>query len=288
MADDVKTNDIAKIFEKVKADFLTEDIREELQVLFEAKLKESVNGKIVELEKLYEEYKTEKTATLNESISKLDEEYSQFKTEKTQQLEEDAVKYVDSHLIDKIDEYLDYSADNYFKENKLAIDEGLKANMYEKVISSVKKILAENQIEESKVEEQEDIFNENKKLKESVNDGIKDAIGLKKEVKTLKAEMALNEVAEGLTTAQKSKLKSLCEDYSLDDLESYKKKANIIKKNLLENKDETVITENKDVEVDTDVTITDEPKEDKSKTSSVELSESEKSVIDGSLQYLSI
>jgi len=284
MADEVKTNDITKIFEKVKAEFLTEDIKEEIKVLFEATLKEKVDGKINELEKVYEEYKTERTTTLNESIEQLDEEFTKFKADETLKLEEQAVKYVDSHLIDKIDEYLDYSADNYFQENKLAIDEGLKADMYQKVIASVKGILAENQIEESQVEEQEDLFNENKTLKESVNGEIEKAISLKKEVKTLKADMALNEIAVNLTPAQKSKLKSLCEDYSIDDLDSYKKKANIIMKNLLEDNVAPVDTTPETVEVNTDVTLNNEPQTDET----VALSESEKSVIEDSLQYLNI
>ena len=183
-----------------------------------------------------------------------------------------------------MDEYLDYSAENYFQENKLAIDEGLKANMYEKVISSVKGILAENQIEESKVEEQEDLFNENATLKESVNTEIEKAISLKKEVKTLKADMALNEVAEGLTPAQKSKLKSMCEEYSTDDLTAYKKKAGIVMKHLLEDKVEPVAPTS-DVVVDTDVQLNND---DQPIIPTVPLSEAEKSVIDGSLQYLNI
>ena len=76
--------DINKLFENVQSEFITDDVKEKLQTLVEAK--------VIQISK--------------DKVKELDEQYETFKSEQQEKLEEAAVSYVEEHLIEKIDSYL--------------------------------------------------------------------------------------------------------------------------------------------------------------------------------------
>jgi len=202
--------DIDKIFENIESELLTEDVKKKISTLIEAKITEKSEAKTKELEGLFEEYKEKE---LNK-------------------LEEKAVAYVDEYLVDKIDEYMEYVSDEYMKENKLEVESGLKSEMYDKIISGVKGVLSENQIKEEDVQESEEVFDENKKLKEDIDKQMKENIALKKNVKAGKALSIFNEVVSDLSLTEKEKMKELASSYDVDDVEDFKEKLNILKESI--------------------------------------------------------
>jgi hypothetical protein len=212
------------IFEKVKSELLTEEVKSEISTLFEAKVQEAVK----------------------EKTEKLEEETIKFKEQEKIALEEKAVQYVDDVLLNKIDEYLDFVADEYMKENSIAIENGLKASMYDKLAESIKTVLSTNSLVEEKVEEQENLFNTNKELKSELNESMKETVELRKQIKGLKAVHVFNSITEGLSVTQKEKVKELSEDYDIDDVDSFKSKLTILVENI--SKFETKSSTNKETE----------------------------------------
>ncbi len=202
--------ELDKIFENVKSEVLTEDVKEKITVLVEAKITEAVKAKVGELEEHFEEYKEQEMG----------------------KLEEKAVEYIDEHIIDQIDSYFDYVAESYVEENKLAIDNGIKAQLYEKMVKSAKEFLAKNQISENKIEESDDLIKENEELKEEADRAIKENIELKKKIKGKEAVSVFNEVADGLSETQVEKLKELAEDYEIDDIDTFKNKLETLKESI--------------------------------------------------------
>jgi hypothetical protein len=202
--------DLKVIFENIKSDLLTEEVKTKITTLFEAAVSEKVNEKVEELNTKAEE----------------------FKVQEATRLEEKAVEFVDVHLLDKIDEYFDYIAQEFFTENKIAITEGLKSQMYDKIVGDVKKVLSENQIKEEKIVEQTSLIDEVKTLKESLNDTIKSNMDLKKKIKGLEALSVFESVTQDCSETEKEKVMKLCEDFDIDNVDEFRTKVETIKESV--------------------------------------------------------
>lgn len=234
--------ELQKIFENIESEVLTEEVKEKISVLIEAKINDAVSAKVEELEEHFEDYK-------EQEITKL---------------EEKAVAYMDEHILDQIDSYFDYVAETYVEENKLAIDNGIKAQMYEKMVKSAKDFLAQNQITEAKIEESDDLLKENEELKEEAKRAINEVIELKKQIKGKEAVAVFQKVSEGLTETEVEKLKELAEDYDIDDIDSFRKKLVTLKESISsfvggedesESDESENIQEESDNDFDTDVIV---------------------------------
>ena len=218
--------DIEKIFENVSSEVLTEDVKNKISVLIEAKVGERVDEKINELEALSEE----------------------FKENELDRLEEKAVSYVDEYLVEKIDEYMDYVATEYVNENKLQIEDGLKAQMYEKIVGSIKGVLSENQIREDEVESNTEAVEKSKELEEDLNKTIKENMELKRKIKGHEAMTAFNSVTSGLTESQRDTLTKLSNDFDIDDVEEFASKVKTLKESVISDESESNETDVTDEE----------------------------------------
>ncbi len=205
------SEELKKILDGIKSDLITEDTKEKLSVLIEANVTERVKAKEVELDKVNEEFRKTEAA----------------------RLEEEAIKYFDGVVIPKIAEYAEYTADEYVKENELAIVDGLKAQMFESFIGKMKTLLAEHSIVEAKQSEAEKVHAENVKLKAEVDSKINEAIEFKKKIEKLEAEKILESACVGLVDTQKAKLKELSMDYPTGNPVEYTRKINILKESII-------------------------------------------------------
>jgi len=102
-------------------------------------------------------------------------------------------------LVKKLDEYLDYVVQEYFRENQIAIENGLKVELAENLLKGIKHVLTENNVEvvenalpkiqeyEKKIREYEDslnslyeknvsLFKENKSLQKALFEAKKNQI----------------------------------------------------------------------------------------------------------------
>jgi hypothetical protein len=180
---------------------LSEEFKEKSAILFEAALTSRV---AVEKEKLEEQYQ-----------SKLDEE----------------VQAIRSELVEKIDGYLNYVVEQWMEENELAVESGLRAEIAESFIDSLKQVFVEHYVEvpEGKADLVDGLAAQVEELEEQLQAATEKSVALAESVETLTRVQIVSEAAEGMIATEAEKLKSLVEGIDFEDAESFAKKVSIIK-----------------------------------------------------------
>ena len=124
-----------------------------------------------------------------------------------------AVEEIKEDLATKLDDYINYMAEEWLKENQLAVEKGLRAEIVESFIEGMKGLFEEHYIDipEEKVDIVEGLTSKVEELEASLNEQIQTAVELKKELNESKKTEAIHAVCEGLTQTQVEKMKSLAE-----------------------------------------------------------------------------
>ena len=175
------------------------------------------------------------TAKVRQETQRLDEDYEVKLIEETEKVKED--------LVEKIDAYLDHAVAEWLKENEVAIDAGLKTELSEDFMTSLKAVFEEHYIEvpESKVDLYEAAQTKLTALEEQTQTETSRVTELEEQVEALSREKVLTDLSEDLATTQSLKLMELTEDIEFTDLETFTKKATTIKETFF--KDGEVIEE---------------------------------------------
>ena len=132
-----------------------------------------------------------------------------------------AVEEVKTELAQKLDDYISYMAEEWVKENTLAIEKGLRAEIVEDFIGGLKNLFIEHYIDipEDKVNVVEELTNKIEELESQVNEQIRANVELHKDLNESKKQEAIHAVCEGLTQTQVEKMKQLAEsvDFTTDE-----------------------------------------------------------------------
>ena len=133
----------------------------------------------------------------------------------------------------KLDSYLGYVAEEWMKENELAVEQGIRAEIAENFMRGLRDLFTESYIDipEEKVDFVDELAAKVEELEAGINEEIEKNIDLKKELTEAKKVIVLGTVSEGLTESQAVKLASLAEGVEFDTEESYAEKLETIKEN---------------------------------------------------------
>ena len=147
--------------------------------------------------------------------------------EKTEALETEMKESVDSSvekIVENLDSYLDYVVEEWMKENELAIETGVKVEMAESLMTGLKTLFEEHNIEvdDETVDVVAGLEEEVEELKKTANDAITENVNLQKHIASLKAERVFEEMTEDLTITQRERLKVLSEKLDADNIDEYK------------------------------------------------------------------
>ena len=192
----------------ISGEELSEDFQEKARVIFETAIK----TKIAEAkEKLEEENKV-----------KLEEELVSTKKE----------------LVGRVDSYLEYVAEEWLKENQLAVENGLKTEMTESFLNGMKGLFEEHyvSIPEEKYDVIESMVDKLDEMESKLNEQIEKNVALNKRLAESVADVILADVSEGLALSQKEKLASLAENVEFDSEESYREKLVTLRESYFSNK----------------------------------------------------
>jgi hypothetical protein len=188
-------------------------------------------------EELSEEFKN-KAATIFEAAvtSKVVAIVEEVEKELVEQFEI-AVEEIKEDLAAKVDDYLNYMVEEWVKENQVAIETGLRAEIVEDFISGLRDLFAEHYIDipEDKVNVVEELSDKVEELEDSLNEQIKSAVELKKELNEHKKIEAIYTACEGLTQTQVEKMKSLAEGVDFTTDEEFTSKLETIKESYFKN-----------------------------------------------------
>jgi len=134
-------------------------------------------------------------------------------------------------LASKVDDYLNYIAEEYMKENELAIDVGLRAEITEDFIDGLRNLFVEHYIDipEDKVDVVNEMAEKVAELEAQLNEQINTNIDLSKELNEQRKIEAIYTACEGLSQTQVEKLKSLAEGVEFTTEEEFAAKLSTLK-----------------------------------------------------------
>lgn len=182
---------------------------------------------------LSEEFKTKATVVFETVINSRIEEIKNELVEEYDQSFEKAKQEIETEVAQKVDEYLNYVVEQWMEENKLAVETSLRTEISEEFIAGLKTLFEEHNISipEDQVDVVEELAKRVEELESKLNEQINENIELKKVTDEVEKEVIFAEVSEGLAATQVEKLQTLAEGIQFSDVETYKRKLEIVKEN---------------------------------------------------------
>ena len=214
-----------------------EEVVEEIETEAEFDIEEDVNA-LLEGEELSEEFqekaKTIFEAAINSRVAAIKES-----------LEKDAeavlaeeIETVKTELNERVDSYLEYVADEWFTENQLAVEQGLKTEMSESFLTGMKSLFEEHYvtIPEEKYDVLESMVEKLDDMESKLNEQIEKNVSLNSRLAESVADGILESVSDGLAATQKEKLASLSESVEFESEESYREKLETLRESYFSSK----------------------------------------------------
>lgn len=189
---------------------LSEEFKQKAATIFEA----AINSKVkAEQERLQSEYDT-----------KFEEEISKSKSE----------------LTEKVDSYLNYVVEEWMKENKLALERGIKGEIAEDFIGGLKKLFEDHYIDvpDEKYDVLEDQASKIEDLEKKLNEEIEKNVEMNKVNGGYKRQEIIDEHSKDLADTAKEKFDSLVEGVEYSSEEDFAQKVKTIKESYFEQKAE--------------------------------------------------
>ena len=213
-----------------------EEVTEE-EVVAEYDIEEDVNA-LLAGEELSEDFQA-KARTIFESA--INSKVAQIKEQLEAAYEEKFVEEVNAakeSLAERVDSYLEYVSDEWFTENQLAVDSGLKTEMTESFLSGMKSLFEEHyvSIPEEKYDVLESMVEKLDDMETKLNEQIEKNISLNSRLSESVAEGVLDQVSEGLAQTQKEKLASLSESVEFESEAQYREKLETLKESYFNQK----------------------------------------------------
>ena len=142
-----------------------------------------------------------------------------------------AVETIKEEMATKLDSYLDYMVQEWMKDNEIAIESGLRAEITENFIDALRNVFVEHYIDipEEKVDVVEELSAQLSQTEEALNEEINRSVELTKQLNEHKKIEAIYTACEGLTQTQVEKMKSLAEGVEFTTEEEFVEKLETIK-----------------------------------------------------------
>lgn len=250
----------AKQLEEIKTEEQEITSEEVVEVTEEEEVTSKIDlGSLFEGEQFSEEFKATAQemfeaaveARVKQELEALAEELTAQSLTESEQLKEG--------LVDKVDGYLDYVVEQWMNENALALERGIKLEIFESFVSGMKDLLESHYIEapDEKFDLMEAVDAKAKTLEEKLDEATAEIVSLKAELKEIAKEKQIQEATEGLSDLEAERFKQLAEELAYDDEEAFAKKLDVIKENMVKTPKQKTIVES---------VVTDSPVELKEET----------------------
>ena len=191
-------DDLEKISEALE---LSEENSEKARTIFKA----AVSSKVAEIK---EELETTYEKNLETSVDKVKED-----------------------LAEAVDKYLSYCAEEWTKENELAIERGLRSEMTDNFIEGLKTLFVEHYVEvpEDKYNVIDELANRLDEMEEKLDSEVQKNMDVVAENDQLKRGNVIREACNDLTESQTEKMVSLAEGVDFTSAEDFSDKVDELK-----------------------------------------------------------
>ena len=141
------------------------------------------------------------------------------------------VETVKADLSEGVDKYLTYCAEEWTKENELAIERGLRSEMTENFIEGLKTLFVEHYVDvpEDKYDVIDELANRLEEMEAKLDGEVSNNMAITEELDSLKRGNVVSEASSDLTDTQKEKLSSLAEGVDFKDEADFAEKIAEIK-----------------------------------------------------------
>jgi len=186
-------------------------------------------------ENLSEEFMGKASVVFESAVNERTEAIRQAMLTEASNLVEQEVGTAVNELATRLDEYLGYAVDEWMKENKLAVESGIRTEISESFITGLKSLFETHYIEvpESKHDILEDLFSENQELESNLNEQIQTNMSFKKEIDRGAARAVFMEAVSDLTQVDAERLAGLANSISYTSPQEFHNKLVVLKENYL-------------------------------------------------------
>ena len=151
--------------------------------------------------------------------------------------EQAATKFVEEiesmkdEFASRVENFLQYAADEWLKENELAVEQGLRTEVTETFMEGLRKLFIESNINvpDDKLDLAAEMSEKIDEMEDRLNEQVKKNVELHEVVGTYRKNEILSELTRGLAETQKDKFKSLADAVEFKSDESYREKLGQIK-----------------------------------------------------------
>ena len=220
-----------------------EEVEEEVEVEVDEEVSTELESSLVEIEidddlsKISEsldlsEENAEKAKTIFKAAvtSKVAEIKEELESQYSEELKT-SVEKVKTDLSEGVDKYLTYCAEEWTKENELAIERGLRSEMTENFIEGLKTLFVEHYVDvpEDKYNVIDELANRLDEMEQKLDGEVTRNMDITEELDTLKRSNVVREAGNDLSESQKEKLESLSNGVDFKDVEDFQEKVVEIK-----------------------------------------------------------
>ena len=239
--EEVTTDEVVAEEETTEDEVVSEEeVTTEEEVVAEYDVQEDIDA-LIAGEELSEEFQ-EKARTIFEAAinAKVAQIQEQLEAQYAEKFAEEVAAAKES-LAERVDSYLEYVSDEWFEENALAVEAGLKTEMTESFLAGMKSLFEEHYvtIPEDKYDVLESMVEKLDDMETKLNEQIEKNITLNARLSESAADGILNDVSEGLASTQKEKLASLAESVEFESEAQYRGKLETLKESYFNSKKES-------------------------------------------------
>jgi len=212
--------------ETSEEEVVAEDAVEEEKINVEEDIEALIAG-----EELSEEFQEKARTIFHTAIkAKVAELTEEVKASQEEKIAEEVAQYK-SILQERVDSYLEYVADEWMNENKLAAENGLKTEMTESFLSGMKGLFEDHYvtIPEEKYDVLNSMVDKLDDMEAKLNEQIEKNVALNRRLAESTADVIFADVVDGLAETQKEKLAGLAENVEFESEESYREKLETLK-----------------------------------------------------------
>ena len=174
---------------------------------------------LVEGEDLSEEFQNKAKVVFEAAVSaKVSEIKEELESQKREEVVE-ASNEIKEELVNRVDSFLGYVAEEWVKENELAIERGLKSELTENFIQGLKGLFEDHYVEvpDDKLDVVDELASNIEEVEAKLNEEVSKNIDLSQERDELVRAQVVSEVSSDLTSSEVEKLTKLIEDLDQDE-----------------------------------------------------------------------
>jgi len=202
----------------VEADLVEIEVEDDLKAISEALELSDENA---------EKAQTIFKAAINSKVVAIKEELEAAQAEEIKT----SVDKVKDELAENVDKYLTYCAEEWTKENELAIERGLRSEMTENFIEGLKTLFVEHYVEvpEDKYDVIDELANRLDDMEQKLDGEVQKNMDVTEELDQIKRSNVIREACEDLSESQKEKMESLADGVDYKDGTDFAEKVSEVK-----------------------------------------------------------